>query len=350
MIPERRFYEALCGWQQRQRIPLDTIWDLFHAHVPAKLTRTDARAKLATVLQSYAGAELIELPRSKRLWDDSAAPRLPLWACLKPEDTGPARVDHRAIPWPHELAFVAELARVEQLDELLAIKGFLARGGRSRELVPKRERSAELFRDEKRLDALMRSALFEPGRLSLDVLRCHEVVAPMVFERGPPSSEGRPLLIVENLHTYASFRRWNEQHGEYAAVAFGHGAAFRKSVRDIPRLREAVGGREIEYFGDLDAKGIEIPCESAVTLREVSGLKLVTASRWYELLLDCDPGFPQPPTKRAVDVPRVLSWLPTALSHRVADLFARGLRLPQELVGWEQLQAASPCSDTFSSS
>ncbi|HFE47134.1 MAG TPA: hypothetical protein ENJ18_16885 [Nannocystis exedens] len=341
MIPERRFYEALRGWQQRQRIPLDTIWGLFHAHVPAKLTRTDARTKLATILQSYADAGLAQLPRSKGCWDYSAAPRLPLWARLKPEHAGPARLDHRAIPWPHELAFVAKLSRVEQLDELLAIKRFLANGGRNRQLVPKRERSAELFRDEKRLDALMRSALFEPGRLSLDVLRCHEVVAPMVFERGPPGGEGRPLLIVENLHTYASFRRWNKRHGEYAAVAFGHGAAFRKSVRDVPRLRETVSGGQIEYFGDLDAKGIEIPCESAVTLLEISGLQLVAASRWYELLLDRDPGFPQPRTKRSVDVSRALVWLPSDLSQRVAELFARGLRLPQELVGWEQLQAAT---------
>jgi hypothetical protein len=341
MIPEPRFYEALRAWQQRQRIPLATIWELFHASVPAKLTRTDARAKLATTLEAYARDGLAELPRSKQLWDVSATPRLPQWVCLKPESAAPVRKDHRAIPWPPELAFVASLPRVDQLDELLAIKDFLARGGRSRVSVPKRERSAELFRDEKRLDALMRSALFEQGRLSLDVLRCHEVVTPMVFERGPSGSEGRPLLIVENLHTYASFREWNGATGEYAAVAFGHGAAFRKSVRDVPRLREAVGAGAIEYFGDLDAKGIEIPCEASKTLCEVSGLVLVAAARWYELLLDRDPGFPQPRTKRAVDVTRVLTWLPPALSQRVAELFRSGLRLPQELVGREQLWAAT---------
>ena len=43
-------------------------------------------------------------------------------------------------------------------------------------VVPARERSLEVFGDEKALDRLAGAALFGPGRLTLALLRCRRVV------------------------------------------------------------------------------------------------------------------------------------------------------------------------------
>jgi len=50
-------------------------------------------------------------------------------------------------------------------DDLL-IQRFLREGGRSAPIVPIKERSLDLFGDEKRLDALSATSLFAEGRLT----------------------------------------------------------------------------------------------------------------------------------------------------------------------------------------
>src|SRR5487761_2005073 len=70
------------------------------------------------------------------------------------------------VPWVPELALLRE-ARVNlPFTELRRLNDFLQQGGGKHELVPIKERSLQLFDDEKRLDVLADSALFRDGRLS----------------------------------------------------------------------------------------------------------------------------------------------------------------------------------------
>lgn len=323
----------------RVRVLLADVWDAFREIAPGHIGSAEARGRLAELLSVLAGDAAVALPAGRRQWDRSAEPHLPLWLRLgaaRPAAAGP-RVDHRAIAWPPELAFLAGWPSVPALDEAVLIKEFLARG-RDREPVPLRERSIEIFGDEKRLDVLASSRLFGPGRLSLELLRCFEVVPPLTWER--PSGPAPPrALVIENLHTYDSFRRWNRTRTRYAAVAYGHGNQFARTARDLPRIVADLGLEAVEYFGDLDPRGIEIPTMAAGFLVS-RGVALVPARRWYSLLLgrlgelDRFPARRLPSRiNRAVD----LSWLPVDLQPRVAELFACGKRLPQELVGWEAL-------------
>ncbi|MDD9970134.1 MAG: hypothetical protein OXR73_28090, partial [Myxococcales bacterium] len=237
MIDARSFVEALQARAgTRVRIELAEAWATFRAGVRGYTGATDARQTLAELLEQASTQGLLVLPRGASGWDRTAQPPLPRWVKL-PQARPSAKAEqagHRSVAWPPELAFVAGLVTCPLLDDYLAVKRFLAAGGRARTPVPMRERSLELFGDEKRLDALLETSAFSPGRLTLELLRCYPVAPPLVWERSPHASRGAPLLIIENLHTYDSFRRWNRDVGEYAAIAYGHGAEFRGTVRDVP--------------------------------------------------------------------------------------------------------------------
>jgi len=48
--------------------------------------------------------------------------------------------------------------------------------------VPHRERSVQLFGNEKRLDALLRTKLFTSGALTLALLRCYAAPLPLTAQ------------------------------------------------------------------------------------------------------------------------------------------------------------------------
>ena len=65
------------------------------------------------------------------------------------------------------------------LADLLKLQEFFAHGGRAKEFIPIKERSLEIFGDEKRLDALRTTILFSEGRLTLEQLCCFAVAEPL---------------------------------------------------------------------------------------------------------------------------------------------------------------------------
>jgi hypothetical protein len=328
--------------RERQRLPIEMAWAAFRASIRGYTSEAEARPYLERLLRTLADEGFVTLPRGKRLWDFSAVPPLPGWIQVH-RTTNPKAptADHRSIPWPPELAFVASMTQVALLEEFLAIKRFLADGGRRRRLVPVRERSMELFGDEKRLDDLKGTAPFREGRLSLELLRCHEVAPPLVWAPGAGTTPGRPVLVLENLHTYESFRRWNRQVGAYAAIAYGHGHEFKATCRDLPRLCAELETGIVHYFGDLDQRGLAIPIYARRVVRELDPrIELLPAVRWYEALLARAAHAVESATTQTVTEDE-LSWLPTEQHAATRELLDRGLRLPQELIGTDVLESAS---------
>lgn len=342
MSPADRLIAALIERANgRRRLRLDVVWDVFRSSVRGYTGDAEARPQLAVLLNELERAGAVSQPKTRQRWDRSTAPPLPHWIELQPQDRGPAPPtrDHRSIPWPAPMVFVSELRSVSNLDELLAIRAFLADGNADRPIVPVRERSVELFGDEKRLDALVKGALFQPGRITLALLRCREVAPPLTFEAAP-DSVSKDALILENLHTYDSFRRYNQGSGAYRVIAYGHGSEFHATVADVPRLREDLGVDGVEYFGDLDERGLAIAVAANAWLT-ARGMRLQPATRWYSELLDRA----EEARLRALPVKlddSAVSWLPAELGARAKALLANGHRAPQELVGWERLLELLP--------
>lgn len=201
-------------------------------------------------------------------------------------------------------------------------------------VVPSRERSLEVFGREKALDRLAGTALFGPGRLSLELLRCRRVVPRLHCES---AGDGDRLLVVENSDTFDSLLTVLRDRSDHRVglVGWGGGTGFEASVLSIARIDVQIA--EILYFGDLDEKGLRVPANAA-GLAASTGLLLVhPATGLYEAMLR--HGSPQPGQRKisseaAADL---ASWLDQDHRAQAVRLPTRGERLAQEAIGLSYL-------------
>ncbi len=250
---------------------------------------------------------------------------------LEPDDSGP---DPAGIAWEPELLFVLETRVGIATGDLLAMNRFLTDGGRARPVVPIKERSLQIFGDEKRLDALLVTTSFRSRRITLATLRCAQVAEPLGWRRG--SNPQGPVIVLENAATWDSYCRWDERTHQFSAVVYGKGLIFADAVGRLADIFHELGGtRPVEYFGDLDPPGLEIPARAS-RRSQAAGLPGVEPHGWsYRRLLelgDAREGLWEgdPVNEEA------LRWLGD-LAGPARLLFARGRRLAQEHVGWELL-------------
>jgi hypothetical protein len=167
----------------------------------------------------------------------------------------------REFPWEQELSFLRDARLNLSFAELQQLNTFLKDRGRERALVPIKERSLEIFGDEKRLDILFPSALFRPGRLDLTkTLFCELIGVPLAWKRGPAAASQKPLIVIENAATWHSYCRWNADRELFSGVVYGDGNRFVDGIRYLKDLFAEIGSaRRVLYFGDLDPQGLLIP-------------------------------------------------------------------------------------------
>jgi len=196
--------------------------------------------------------------------------------------------------------------------------------------APVKERSLEIWDDEKLLDRLLRGPL--RGR-PIPGLRIVVVHPPLVVER---ISEAGGGLLVENATTWWSLVTAGRHHVGNGApatvgwVAYGAGNQVGAAVPGLARLRPT----SLWYFGDLDARGLRFAVDAARAAAE-AGLPPVRPHHWlYETLLTV--GRPQ---KRKVEWtwPEAgLAWLGPQTGDRVAATLPHTW-LAQEWVGTRAL-------------
>jgi len=222
--------------------------------------------------------------------------------------------------------------------DLTAIDEYLSAERLQPVAVPIKERSLQIFHDEKRLDEIYRgSALFAPGRLSLEQLDCFVVPEPLPWERG--SDKSRPVMVLENVATWDSYRRWNEKHAFFSAVVYGGGERFREGVMHLAAIFTDLGGpRTVLYFGDLDRAGLRIPRVASRTAVD-AGLPPITPHVWsyVQLLRLGVPEEEEADDDDKLDDDADCAWLGD-LASRARSILRSGRRLPQERIGWEFLR------------
>jgi hypothetical protein len=268
------------------------------------------------------------------LLPNEAEPRLrELFAAEMP--AARAAVDLSGLRWEPELAFVPGTATAVNAEDLLKLNEFFASGGRARPVVPVKERSLEIFGDEKRLDALLSTSLFRLDRLTAASLRCEIAAEPRGWRRGP-SAQG-PVLVLENLATWHSYARWNDGRALFGAVVYGGGNRFMEGAAFLGEIFREIGGlRRTFYFGDLDPQGLRIPFRASARAA-ACGLPRVEPDLWsYRRLLDAGAASDGGETAAAGE--EELAWL-GPLGGAARELFGRRKRLPQERIGWEFLHA-----------
>ena len=326
----QRMADSLAAWPRR-RVQLAELWELLDQVDPSSRMDVRRRRILCELITELAAADVAELPAA-RSYDHSEIPALPKFLTL-PRDS-PVPELRKAVIWHPSLAWApqASLTRsqihtVEQVNQWL-------HNSRDHLVVPSRERSLEVFGDEKALDRLMGTALFGPGRLSLELLRCRRVAPSLYCES---AGDGDLLLVVENSDTFDSLLRVLRDQGGHRVglVGWGAGTGFEASVLSIARIDRAI--TEVRYFGDLDENGLRAPANAAALAASV-GLPLVRpADGLYRVMFR--QGTPQPGQRKlpAEAAAYLARWLGPDQRGQATRLLVTGERLAQEAVGLSSL-------------
>jgi hypothetical protein len=315
----------------RQRVQLVELWSLLDEVDPTSRMDVRRRRILSELIAELADAQVVELPAA-RSYDHTENPPLPRFLVIQREAAGPR--PRKPVVWHPALAWVprADLTRSQE-DIMEQVNQWLHQS-RDRLTVPSRERSLEVFGDEKALDRLVGTVLFGPERLTLELLRCQRVVPRLHCEF---AGDGDVLLVVENSDTFNSLLtvlRDREDH-RVGLVGWGAGTGFEASVLSIPFAGRPI--TEIRYFGDLDENGLRIPA-NASTVALIAGLRpVVSATGLYAALLQRgvrQQGQRRLPADAAVTL---VSWLDPSQRAAAAALLTEGTRMAQEAVGLSYL-------------
>ena len=244
----------------------------------------------------------------------------------------------REFPWEPAMNFVREARLNLSFTELRLLNDLINSGGSTRDIVPIKERSLELFGDEKRLDELLGSALFREGRLcERRDLRCEVIGVPLAWKRGPAAASAQPIIVLENAATWHSYSRWNAERGMFSAVVYGDGNRFIDGVRYLTDIfAELAGSRRVNYFGDLDPQGLRIPQLASKIAQSLGLPRIEPHLPSYRRLLELASGQGQ---NHAVDEGafNLCDWLEDCAAP-TRHLFAHHQRLPQEHLGWDALK------------
>lgn len=296
-----------------------------HAH----LTVGDARELVAAGLHALKARGRVKLPAGRHLWDYSSRAAIPLWISVvrsSPETPSWSYCTH---PWHPSLGFVSELKFLPNGEEVLALDRWLRSMRDDEPHVPIKERSWEIFGEEKKLEALIGTKLFDAGRLTLEALRCY-VVAHVPVHR--IYSKGAPLLIIsENEAGFDSLCRAAAEFGAFRVVVFGNGLAVEKAVSFLVDAFEQQNVSECLYVGDVDEAGLAIPYRVNLALsRTASRLSVQPWVAAYSLML------------RGIELEKPsgsqITWLPAPLSVAAHRLISEGKRVAQESCGWKQIR------------
>jgi hypothetical protein len=246
--------------------------------------------------------------------------------------------DPRSVAWASQLSFLAAARITVAPDDLLKLNRFLLSQPNSRSVVPIKERSLEIFGDEKRLDALLSTSLFRHGRLDIGKdLWCEIVGEPLAWKRGPMEAAAQPLIVIENAATWHSYCRWNGERKLFSAVVYGCGNRFVDGIRYLDDIFAELGDqRGVFYFGDLDPQGLRIPQLASASAEHLGLPRIEAHLASYSWLLQLGSGKAtlwdggEPARREDCD------WLGEVADEAWAILSA-GNWLAQERVGWEFL-------------
>lgn len=311
------------------------IRDAFARACPEYAEEADARRYLNELIRIAVEQDSLRLPRKAIARDRPDEDGLPLFIVLNRPSRSAHVVVARGYPWHPMLSFAVDEKSSRRLDCLRTINEWLKGAPNLRLTIPIKERSLEIFHDEKKLDRLRAGGqdLFS-GRLTLASLGCRVCPMPLPFEMGPPSALGRPILVLENHDTWSSFCAWNKAAARYSCIAYaggGHRKGLSYDEGFLDELLSRAQSSELSYFGDLDPVGLAIAAGISRLRADRNAMPLTPAAELYGWLIERGVRRPLRSRQRA-DVKDVL-WLPERLRAAVAELFAAELRVPQESLG-----------------
>jgi len=315
------------------KIGSDRFQQIFSQIAPELNADPTRRRRLWETLEKLAEQQIIGLPaKTKAGWTSPPVPPLPKWIRIVREPRPKAEVfDHKNFPWVAQLQFIPEMDRLKSPSDALKIHEFLKRNPEP-PIVPIKERSWQIFGDEKHLETILGSTLFGANRLTEEVLHCRMVSLTLQYHSLPNRIDA-PALIVENESSFHSFTRLNAQKELYSATIYGAGHAVLKGTEFLQELAQSLKSHQFLYFGDLDRRGLGIAQELNEAMRKL-GISIIPAEMLYRKLLDVSSTC----QGVSIDLPKsFLSWLPASLQANVNEHLRERGRVAQEALGWDRL-------------
>jgi hypothetical protein len=320
---------------RRTRWPADELQAKHLEALPHLRGRPESRRELGDLIRELTVAGRLR-PSVKE--DRTRMPVLPAFVdVVRPRSNGSGQDAVRAYGWRPELAAALDLEpapTTAELRDLRQVNRWLADRGVDAPPCGSRERSLEIFGDEKRLDERLRHGrLFAAGVLSYELLRARRISPGLVTE---VVGTEPTVLVVENTDTFRSVADvlTETRRNPIGLVAWGAGAAFEQSCGALKSL--TVAGRPIRrawYFGDIDPSGVRIPSRASAL---IAPLSLEPAYPLYNLLLECDKrGAAR--ERLGADGDQYLRWLGEPLASRAVAVLAANARLAQEALTAEVL-------------
>lgn len=312
---------------RRKRVALADLRRHWLDANPEQLQHPERDALLLAALRGLEAQGNLVLP-ARGSFEQFGNPPMPKFVTVVTQTDVLPLGDWSGISWLPELGFWTDLATSE-LVTAKAINDWLLRRRGKFLKVPLRERSLEIFGDEKYLDLRVRENSLFSGRLPIASIGAFLVPHPLPYRTA--DAPGQPVLVVENHHTYWSLAEWNVQVRRYAAVVYGAGKAFCSSGLALQEVIRECRGNGTLYFGDVDPAGILIP----LRFNETNGALVRPAIDLYRFALD--HGSQRGPVIRVSgDEQGAQRWLPE-LADQICSLWASDRWIPQESLGTEQL-------------
>lgn len=321
--------------QVRKRVPLDELKRLFQEAHPEAVSSPSRNRDLLLKLQELEALGVVQLP-AKGSWEKFGSPPLPSWVQRIVVKTEPG-FDYSTVAWVPELGFWPTLKSV-QMEPARLINEFLLRRRGALGLVPLKERSLEIFGNEKKLDEMRRDDALFNGLLPLAAIGAFQVPLPLPYRAA--EAPGQPVLVVENHDSFWSLGEWNATAKRYAAVVYGSGLAFQSSGRALRQVLKETQGIGAEYLGDLDPAGISIPVSFNAS-QGPTGVQVRPAIHFYAWLL-------RHGVRRTLEqgyesaVLRAGAWMDVDIAEGLAELWSEGSWIPQEALGIEKLRQDFP--------
>lgn len=314
-----------------RRVPLTTLIAAATAIDHSGAAAVTWRSRLAAAIGELNDSGLVELPATK--WDTTASPRLPVYVTRFAVPTAPA-AGRDEIVWHAELGWAAQLDANGQLStsdrQLLAqVNVWLRRRGET--VVPQRERSLDIFSDEKVLDGVVFTPLFGPGRLTYQLLRCEPCWPPVhqeILGTGP-------WLLVENWTTFRTLAMAARACGWEGRLIWG--AGNQVGTRLIVATREAVPQHGLWYFGDIDAPGFAIARLATTRAQELGLGPVRPATALYGLCYEAGSVCPGKRAATTTLIQWIVDWIGEPLGRQLAEVAANSGKIVQEVVGVELL-------------
>lgn len=340
------FRRALAA-HPKTRVAQRALWSLFATAFPGRPQGVGEREWLHAALVELANEGFLRLPAARgRRWDRTMGVAVPISVDLVRARASPSQKTWRGYPWHPRLSWITDLTSMntEQERFLLRVHGGFV-DDRFVRRVPIKYRSLELTGDEKKLERLAASQLFGPSRLTLEQLGCFPDVLPMAWEEVSPAPS---IIIFENAGAFTAAHAVLRtlRNPPYGRIGYGGGAAIEDAIRYVSCIEPRVD--RIAYVGDLDRDGLRIANAAARVARSAALPAVTPAAGLHRAMLTAGErfgsanGWPHASARRgaASNDAELVGWLPADVRDAVRAILAAGRRIPEEVLGPDELGAA----------